>query len=1038
MPRVHDITRTLYRHIHGTALVFEEENRDLGLRFRCLLTTSDLYGFVRRSTLENLAGTPVVIRCLDGWHQIIPPGVSQDLYARLSYLAQAYMRHELQTDGNLAIYTLNSGISDRPQPNESLRAACAWSLGHRDPAVLLSTRQVEAFRRGEVVVPECEVRGEFGAYLVADEFRLEAGDSHDWFTVADTKLDHRAIVRLRDGLRDKQALRASLMESITLNGEHLLARIAAADGLQATADLSASVHHFANILFNCMRGGTLLDSYRFPKSDFLRFLAARSPVTIARCGEWLEGLPETMLLPQLRESAASTGDHQLERVALEYLPITFSRRHGDPSRPWNRFSIRVKDEKGDPVCGYQGNWRDIFQNWESLARSYPLCLPSMIAVFLNASTADGYNPYRITREGIDWEVPEPHDPWAFIGYWGDHQIVYLLRLLEGLEQFDPGFLSGQLARRIYSNAVVPYTIAGLDSLLENPRDTIRFDAALHATLQQRASTAGGDGKMSLDERGDVLLVSLAEKLLVPLLVKLGNLVPGGGIWLNTQRPEWNDANNALAGWGLSMVTVCHIRRYISFLDGVFARSGFGELELSGPVALLLREIAAICASLGGGEECGDTARLAALKSLGAAGERHRSAVYSGDWGSPVSLPLSEIRGFFTAALSVIDSTIRSNRRDDGMYHGYNLLQIRGGEATLTRLDPMLEGQVAVIGSSLLSPGEVLDILAALRRSPLYRPDQDSYMLYPDREISPFLERNTLPVSALREVPLIDDLLAAGNADLVVRDGHGGLHFQADLTNEADLAAVLDRLGKDPRWKAAVAGDREKIMGLWESVFRHSAFTGRSAGMFAFEGLGSIYWHMVAKLLLAVQESCLTAAREGSSSFPELVNAYYRVRAGLGFTKSPAVYGAFPADPYSHTPLDHGAQQPGMTGQVKEEILTRFGELGVEVADGRLHFVPRLLRHEEFRAEPGEFHYLDLEGIQRIWALPAGSLAFTYCQVPVCYVLADESTVTIERTGGQAETIPGNTLSSHDSALVFARSGGISKMTVAVRMKDLPS
>ncbi len=54
----------------------------------------------------------------------------------------------------------------------------------------------------------------------------------------------------------------------------------------------------------------------------------------------------------------------------------------------------------------------------------------MIAKFVNASTVDGYNPYRITREGIDWEVEDPDDPWSHIGYWGDHQIIYLLKLLE--------------------------------------------------------------------------------------------------------------------------------------------------------------------------------------------------------------------------------------------------------------------------------------------------------------------------------------------------------------------------------------------------------------------------------------------------------------------------------------------------------------------------------------------------------------------------------------------------------------------------------
>ena len=34
------------------------------------------------------------------------------------------------------------------------------------------------------------------------------------------------------------------------------------------------------------------------------------------------------------------------------------------------------------------------------------------------------------RSGVDWEVVEPENPWSQIGYWGDHQVVYLLRLLQ--------------------------------------------------------------------------------------------------------------------------------------------------------------------------------------------------------------------------------------------------------------------------------------------------------------------------------------------------------------------------------------------------------------------------------------------------------------------------------------------------------------------------------------------------------------------------------------------------------------------------------
>jgi hypothetical protein len=87
----------------------------------------------------------------------------------------------------------------------------------------------------------------------------------------------------------------------------------------------------------------------------------------------------------------------------------------------------------------------------------------------------------------------------------------------------------------------------------------------------------------------------------------------------------------------------------------------------------------------------------------------------------------------------------------------------------------------------------------------------------------------------------------------------------------------------------------------------------------------------------------------------LAAAYYDIRAGLGFNKTPDVYGAFPTDPYSHTPWGNGARQPGMTGQVKEEILTRWGELGVAVQDGRLHFSPTLLRDDEFLTAPDSFH-----------------------------------------------------------------------------------
>ena len=159
----------------------------------------------------------------------------------------------------------------------------------------------------------------------------------------------------------------------------------------------------------------------------------------------------------------------LLRLAYEYLPLTFSRRHGDPSRPWNRFAIRMRDEAGNPCVSYEGNWRDIFQNWEALGLAYPDLFDSFIAKFLNASTVDGFNPYRVTSDGIDWEVPDPANPWSHIGYWGDHQIVYLFRLLEWSVNFHPHRLRELIAQPIFSYANVPYRLDSYRAMTRNPR-----------------------------------------------------------------------------------------------------------------------------------------------------------------------------------------------------------------------------------------------------------------------------------------------------------------------------------------------------------------------------------------------------------------------------------------------------------------------------------------------------------------------------------------------------------------------------------------
>ncbi|NNE08866.1 MAG: hypothetical protein HKN20_09940, partial [Gemmatimonadetes bacterium] len=286
------------------------------------------------------------------------------------------------------------------------------------------------------------------------------------------------------------------------------------------------------------------------------------------------------------------------------------------------------------------------------------------------------------------------------------------------------------------------------------------------------------------------------------------------------------------------------------------------------------------------------------------------------------------------------------------------------------------------------------------------------------------------------IPLVVSLEARGDRRVLYRDAGGEWRFHADFANADDLASALDAMQSEEEHREAVMRDRASILDLYESVFSHHSYTGRSGTMYGYEGIGSIYWHMVAKLLLAIQETALRAMRgeEDEAVVRELVSRYYRVREGLGFEKTPEVYGAFPTDPYSHSPGHAGARQPGMTGQVKEEILTRFGELGVAVYNGCLHLEPMLLRSEEYRSDPGTFAYYDCRGRQESIDIPARSLAFTVCQVPVVYhrvSVSGEPWIRVTDGKGADIEVAGSRLGRKPSRSLFARRGDIARIDAGI-------
>jgi hypothetical protein len=292
---------------------------------------------------------------------------------------------------------------------------------------------------------------------------------------------------------------------------------------------------------------------------------------------------------------------------------------------------------------------------------------------------------------------------------------------------------------------------------------------------------------------------------------------------------------------------------------------------------------------------------------------------------------------------------------------------------------------------------------------MYEKRQHSYMLYPSKELPRFVKKNFVAKADAQKIPVLKAELERGytapdEGSLVYNDplDKASVHFNPDFRNAAVMLDAAARLYPDLPQE-----QKDQIAALYEKTFDHKKFTGRSGTFYAFEGIGSIYWHMVSKLLLAVQENFFSAVNAKDPAAKELGERYYKIRDGLSFNKTPELYGAFPVDPYSHTPSGQGAKQPGMTGQVKEEVITRWGELGMDINGGRLSIKPALLQKKEFGAD--------------------GKLSFTRFGVPFEYELS---------SGGEVKVLVdsnafGESLSEDLSRDLFERKGKVKSVKVEI-------
>lgn len=307
---IYNTTRNLYKNSLGNKVIFEEINEDLGLTFRYQWNSSDTFGFVKKSTLINNTDSEIELAVLDGIQNILPYGVSTDLQNSTSNLVDAYKKNELEPDVGIGIYALSAIIVDKAEPSEALKASIVWSTGLENASYLVSSLQVDNFRRGIAIEQEVDIRAEKGAYFVCADVTLLPEIEKTWMTVANVNQSIITINEISEKIKNENNLSEVVQENIDLGSKKLLELNGGSDALQMTADKLRNTRHFSNTLFNIMRGGIFDDNYQIEKIDFVKYIEKANKEVFKKKEDVLEQLPELFTLSYVKELTENDEDSE--------------------------------------------------------------------------------------------------------------------------------------------------------------------------------------------------------------------------------------------------------------------------------------------------------------------------------------------------------------------------------------------------------------------------------------------------------------------------------------------------------------------------------------------------------------------------------------------------------------------------------------------------------------------------------------------------------------------------------------------------------
>ena len=670
-------------------------------------------GLARSLTLRNLTDRPMMLELLDGMAQIVPYGLNQDFLKNMTQLAKAWMQAEDQEKG-LAYFRVRASLEDGAIVRE-VRGG-NFCLGWEGSGTLLRP-----------IVQSSLVFGQDTSLSVARSFRS-------------TPLEM---------LTDKKQVSSNQfpccflpLSRVLQPGESLTVH-----SIYGQAENKNTVARLAD--------ATVSDGWFARKRADARDLADRITAPIA-C-KTADPVFDAYARQTYLDNALRGGAPLFFRSEGKTVPFhIYSRKHGDPEREYNYFSLGQ-----EYYAQGNGNYRDVNQNRRCDVLFAPEMEEENIRTFFDLIQTDGYNPLVLTP--CTYTLPEAERPGIL------RECAELEPLLSG--EFTPGAIAmaarnaqhpdpaGLTARVICRSTSEPnadfgegywcdhwtYNLDQIEAFLTvypEKKDTLLFTEGISRWYEAKVpvnprhrrytmtenglrqyyaldeSAPGSDRKWMQTADGVQARSSIMEKLLLLCAIKTATLDAAGmGVEMEGGRPGWYDALNGLPGlFGSSMAETCELARLLDFTAEALEEKG-GGLNLYSEIAGLLEAVTEILQS-----EQDPYRRWDALNDCK---ERYRLETRSGYQGSRRILSCAEIarmlRIMEAAALQGIEQAKAMNGGLIPTYFTFEASEIRSNIPrclTPRALPLFLEGPVRYL--KLNKPREEKAALAdALRESGLY-------------------------------------------------------------------------------------------------------------------------------------------------------------------------------------------------------------------------------------------------------------------------------------------------------------------------------